>query len=180
MRGNWPTAIGAVVLGAAIVIAAGAYTQRGADPAPHELKSITLNTGAYGVAKGQIDRRSVSILAKEDMHIVAIEHFVGVGLGTHSDNGHLLSLSSENAWKKWESAGTGMEPTGTEGYFGYCGRDYYGEIGGIQDVMAYESLPGGTYLFVPRGETLYMHCYAHNFTTEPTGYFHHAVRVLYW
>ena len=73
-----------------------------------------------------------------------------------------------------------MEPTGTAGYFGYCGRDYYGEIGGIQDVMAYETFPGGTHILVPRDETLHMHCYANNFTTEPTGYFHHAVRLLYW
>jgi hypothetical protein len=169
-----------VLLSAAIVAAAGAYTQQRPEPAQRALKSLTLNTGAYGVAKGQIDRRAVSITAKDDMHIVAIEHFVGVGMGTHSDNGHMLSLSTENPWTKWESAGTGMEPTGTEGYFGYCGRDYYGAIGGIQDVMAYEMFPGGTHILVPRGETLHMHCYANNFTTEPTGYFHHAVRVLYW
>jgi hypothetical protein len=180
MRENGKTWMALVVAGGAIVIAAGAYTQGRVELVSRPLKSITLNTGAYGVAKGQIDRRSVSISAQEDMHIVAIEHFVGVGLGTHSDNGHMLSLSSENAWTKWESGGTGMEPTGASGYFGYCGRDYYGEIGGIQDVMAYESLPAGTHILVPRGQTLYMHCYAHNFTTEPTGYFHHAVRVLYW
>ena len=141
---------------------------------------MTLNTGAYGVAKGQSDRRSVSIHATQDMHIVAIEHFTGVGRGTYSDNGHMLSLHKDNPWTKWESAGTGMEPTASEGYFGYCGRDYYGEIGGIQDVMAYETLPAGTHILVPNGETLYMHCYANNFTTEPTGYFHHAVRILYW
>jgi hypothetical protein len=144
------------------------------------LKTITLNTGAYPVAKGQAEKRSVSIAADEDMHIVALEHFTGVGMGTRSDNGHILSTSPENPWVKWESDGTGMEPTGTRGYFGYCGRDYYSEVAGIQDVMAYESLPAGTHITVRRGEKLYMHCYAANFNTDPTGFFHHAVRVLYW
>jgi hypothetical protein len=46
--------------------------------------------------------------------------------------------------------------------------------------MAYETLPAGTHVLVRKGETLYMHCYAHNFSPERKGYFHHMVRVLYW
>ena len=45
---------------------------------------------------------------------------------------------------------------------------------------AYETLPAGTYVRVGRGETLYVHCYAHNFSPETMGCFHHTVRVLYW
>jgi len=114
------------------------------------------------------------------MHIVALEHFVGVAKGSLSDNGHILSTSSDNPWVKWEKAGTGMEPTGTKAYFGYCGRDYYSEVAGVNDVMAYESFPAGTHVLVRGGETLYMHCYAHNFSAENVGGFHHMVRVLYW
>jgi hypothetical protein len=81
---------------------------------------------------------------------------------------------------KWEAAGSGMEPTGVKGYFGYCGRDYYSEVDGIDDIMAYESFPAGTHLPVRKGQTLYVHCYAHNFSAERIGYFHHMVRVMYW
>jgi hypothetical protein len=148
--------------------------------AEHALKVITLNTGAYKVEPAKVDKRSIPLAADEDMHIVALEHFTGVGKGQFSDNGHMLSTSSENPWVKWEAAGTGMEPTGTKGYFGYCGRDYYSEVNGINDVMAYESLPAGTHVLVRRGETLHMHCYAANFSPGQPALFHHAVRVLYW
>lgn len=146
----------------------------------HALKSVTLNTRAYSVDPGKIDRRSIELVAPQDMHLVALEHFIGVGKGALSDNGHILSTSPENPWVKWESAGTGMEPTGVAGYFGYCGRDYYSEVDGIDDVMAYESFPAGTHVLVRRGQTLYVHCYAANFSGEQVGYFHHMVRVLYW
>ena len=149
-------------------------------PRERSLRSITFNTHAYGVEGAKIDKRSEKITAEEDMHIVALEHFIGVGKGSWSDNGHVLSASSDNPWVQWEAAGTGMEPTGTPGYFGYCGRDYYSEVAGIGDIMAYESFPAGTHVLVRRGETLHMHCYAHNFSPESTGYFHHMVRVLYW
>jgi len=144
------------------------------------LKAITLNTHAYGVEPGKIDKRSIKITAQEDVHIVALEHFIGVGKGALSDNGHILSTNPDNPWVKWQEAGTGMEATGTAGYFGYCGRDYYSEVAGIGDIMAYESFPAGTYMPVRQGETLYMHCYAHNFSPESMNYFHHMVRVLYW
>jgi hypothetical protein len=144
------------------------------------LRSVTINTGAYAVPGKQIDRRSESITANEDMHIVGIEHFAGVERGVWSDNGHMLSLGEENAWTKWEKAGTGMEPTGTQGYFGYCGRDYYTEVGGIGDVMQYEMLPAGTHILVRKGQRLYMHCYACNFGADQPKMFHHAVRLLYW
>jgi len=151
------------------------------DSPPHsrQLKSITLNTGAYLVDPGSIDRRSESIVAKTPMHVVAIEHFNGVQGGAWSDNGHILSLRSDNPWVEWKDAGTGMEPTGSEGYFGYCGRDYYSEVSGIPDVTVYESFPAGTHFLVPQGETLFMHMYAHNFQQQSSA-FHHAVRVLYW
>jgi hypothetical protein len=144
------------------------------------LRSVTFNTHAYGVEPAAIDKRSAEIVAQQDMHIVALEHFIGVGKGSLSDNGHILSTKPGNPWVEWEQAGTGMEPTGTTGYFGYCGRDYYSEVAGIGDIMAYESLPAGTHVLVRQGETLYMHCYAHNFSPEHKGYFHHMVRVLYW
>ena len=54
------------------------------------------------------------------MHLVAIEHFIGVNGGAFSDNGHVLSKSSVDPWVEWE--GTKMEPTGAKGYFGYCGQ----------------------------------------------------------
>lgn len=146
---------------------------------PRELKSITLNTGAYAVAAHTVDRRSESIVAAETMHVVALEHFIGVGREGRSDNGHILSLAPANPWQKWAAAGTGMEPTGTRGHFGYCGRDYYAEVGGIPDVCVYEPLPAGTAFVVPKGARLYMHTYANNFLDTPTA-FHHAVRVLYW
>lgn len=151
-----------------------------AGPRHRALKVITFNTHAYGVGPGKIDKRSIPVALKEDMHIVALEHFIGVGKGSLSDNGHILSTSPDNPWVKWEKAGTGMEPTGTTGYFGYCGRDYYSEVSGVNDIMAYESFPAGTHVLARRGETLYVHCYAHNFSPERTGYFHHMVRVLYW
>jgi hypothetical protein len=151
-----------------------------ASPGERALKSITFNTQAYAVGPAKIDKRSISIVAEEDMHVVSLEHFIGVGKGSLSDNGHILSTKPENPWVAWEQAGTGMEPTGTAGYFGYCGRDYYSEVAGIGDIMAYESFPAGTHVLVRRGETLYMHCYAHNFSPEHQGYFHHMVRVLYW
>jgi hypothetical protein len=143
------------------------------------LEAITINTGAYSVEPGGIDRRSVSLVAPKDMHIAAIEHFNGVQKGGWSDNGHMLSLRPENPWTRWQSAGTGMEPTGETGYFGYCGRDYYSEVSGISDIMAYETFPAGTHVFVPKGATLHLHTYANNFLTAPQA-FHHAVRLLYW
>ncbi|MBI4603679.1 MAG: hypothetical protein HY721_17130 [Planctomycetes bacterium] len=143
------------------------------------LKAITINTQAYTVAPGAVDRRSASLVAPEDMRIAAIEHFTGVQKGGWSDNGHILSLRPENPWSEWQAAGTGMEPTGATGYFGYCGRDYYTEVGGIGDVTSYEALPAGTHVLVPRGAALYQHTYASNFLSTPQA-FHHAVRLLYW
>ena len=67
-----------------------------------------------------------------------------------------------------------MEPTGTTGYFGYCGRDYYSEVGGITDFTTYEAFPSGTHILVPKGATLYLHTYANNFLDKPQA-FHHAV-----
>ena len=186
MRNARTTSLLALLTGVAVLLAVGAMATQGPtsrDPAaPHDraLKSITFNTQAYGVDPAQIDKRSMEITADEDMHIVALEHFIGVGKGSLSDNGHILSTKPDNPWVKWEQAGTGMEPTGITGYFGYCGRDYYSEVAGIGDIMAYESFPAGTYVPVRRGETLYMHCYAANFSAESVGYFHHMVRVLYW
>jgi hypothetical protein len=168
------------------VLAMGALATQGpapaglAGPCGLPLKAVTLNTHAYGVEPGQIDKRSIEITAQEDMHIVALEHFIGVAKGSLSDNGHILSTKPDNPWVQWEAAGTGMEPTGTTGYFGYCGRDYYSEVAGVGDIMAYESFPAGTYVPVRQGETLYVHCYAHNFSPENKGCFHHMVRVLYW
>ena len=72
-----------------------------------------------------------------------------------------------------------MEPTGTKGYFGYCGRDYYREVGGINDVTVYETFPSGHYVSVRRGETLYLHCYGNGFAGKDT-VFHHTVRLVYW
>ncbi len=143
------------------------------------LKSITMNTHAYSVAPGAVDRRSVELEAPEDLHIVAIEHFIGVQREGWSDNGHILSLNPENPWTKWSEAGTGMEPTGAQGYFGYCGRDYYSEASGIADIELYEPLPSGTHFLVPKGTKLYLHTYANNFRDSPQA-FHHAVRLLYW
>jgi hypothetical protein len=145
-----------------------------------DLKAITINTNAYPVDPAKIDRRSVSLVAAEDMHIVAMEHFNGVQKGGWSDNGHLLSIHPENPWSKWQNAGTGMEPTGASGYFGYCGRDYYSEVGGIDDIIIYETFPAGTHFLVPKGTTLYLHTYAHNFNPNIPQSFHHTVRLLYW
>lgn len=147
--------------------------------ASRSLHSVTLNTRAYWVAAKAVDMRSEKITATREMHIVALEHFIGIQKGRWSDNGHILSLKDQNPWEKWREAGTGMEPTGEEGYFGYCGRDYYAEVSGLQDVMAYEPFPAGTHFLVPAGATLYLHCYASNFGEQPTA-FHHAVRILYW
>ncbi|MFQ6130885.1 MAG: hypothetical protein ACE5R4_02505 [Armatimonadota bacterium] len=144
----------------------------------HALKVITLNTGAYAVEG--TDRRSVSIVAEEDMHIVGLSHFIGVQAGTiPSDNGHILSTLPDNPWEKWAEAGTGMEPTGTKGYFGYCGRDYYSECAGIGDILWHENMPPGCHFLVEKGQTLYMHCYAAHGLGAPHA-FHHAVRVYYW
>jgi hypothetical protein len=145
-----------------------------------ELKAVTMNTLAYEVHARKTDRRSESINANEDMHIVAIEHFIGVSSnGCLSDNGHILSKSPDNPWVKWaEPSPTGMEPTGSKGYFGYCGRDYYTQVGGINDLCVYEGFPSG-YFLVKRGEKLYMHCYAANATDKPVG-FHNAVHLIYW
>lgn len=41
------------------------------------LKSVTINTQAYFVPAYSVDKRSESIVASQDMHIVAIEHFIG-------------------------------------------------------------------------------------------------------
>jgi len=153
--------------------------KRAKPPAEHAVKTITLNTSAFLVQPGA-DKRSEKIVAKEDMHIVAISHFTGVQSGAFpSDNGHVLSTSPENPWVKWESLATGMEPTGTEGYFGYCGRDYYSECTGITDVMWQEMLPAGCHVLIRKGETLYMHCYTGNGTGHPAMY-HHLARVYYW
>ena len=144
------------------------------------LQSVTINTQAYAVKPGGVDRRSADITAERDMHIVGIEHFTGVQGGAWSDNGHILSLSDANPWTKFADAGTGMEPTGAKGYFGYSGRDYYTEVGGIGDVVQYEMLPAGTHFFVPRGKKLHLHMYACNFSGDQAKMFHHAVRLLYW
>jgi hypothetical protein len=181
-----------VLVAVATIVAAGVVLaqQQQQSPAPtepassepaasreHALKSITMNTQAYEVPpQWQRDTRSVQITAKEDMHIVALEHFIGVQGGQFGDNGHIFSTSPDNPWVKWEQAGTGMEPNGTEGYFGYCGRDYYSECAGIQDVMAYQTFPAGTHVLIPSGETLYLHCYA----ALQGGQAHHMVRILYW
>jgi hypothetical protein len=143
------------------------------------LKSITINTNAYAVDAGGTDRRTVNLAVPADMHIVAIEHFNGVQKGAWSDNGHILSLLPDNPWVKWQGAGTGMEPTGATGYFGYCGRDYYSEVSGIADIASYEAFPAGTHVFVPAGATIYLHTYANNFLDRPQ-MFHHTVRLLYW
>ncbi len=148
-------------------------------PPSRALKSITINTQAYAVPGKRVDRRSLSITADEDMHIVGVEHFTGVQGGAWSDNGHMLSLLPKNPWEQWAEAGTGMEPTGQKGYFGYSGRDYYREVGGIGDVTQYEMFPDGTHVLVPAGKKLYLHCYANNFS-EPPKMFHHTVRLLYW
>jgi len=143
------------------------------------LKTIILNTGAYSVNPGP-DRRSESIVAPEDMHIVSISHFTGVQTGAFpSDNGHVLSTSPENPWEKWADKATDIEPTGTQGYFGYCGRDYYSECTGISDIMWQETMPAGCYVLGRAGETLYMHTYTGNGTDGPR-MFHHLARVYYW
>jgi hypothetical protein len=144
-----------------------------------ELRSITINTMPYTVPPKEIDRRSESVTADEDMHIVAIEHFIGVSSGGFpTDNGHILSKSPDNPWVKWKEKGTGMELTGTKGYFGYCGRDYYSEVGGINEICAYENFPSG-YFLVKKGEKIYMHCYAGNYSDKKVS-FHHCVRLIYW
>jgi len=173
-------ALACALVAAGIIASHGQPAAERAAPGERALKVITLNTGAYEVGAAKVDKRSIPLVAEEDMHIVALEHFNGVGKGSLSDNGHMLSTSPDNPWVKWEAAGTGMEPTGTKGYFGYVGRDYYSEVSGIHDVMAYESFPAGTHVLVRRGQTLHMHCYAANFSPQHPGYFHHAVRVLYW
>ena len=186
MPGMRTTSLAVLLILVVALLAIGALATQGPAPADppvlHEraLKAITFNTQAYGVDPAKTDKRSMQITAEEDMHIVALEHFIGVGKGSLSDNGHILSTAADNPWVKWEEAGTGMEPTGVAGYFGYCGRDYYSEVAGIADVMAYEPFPAGTHVPVRAGETLYMHCYACNFSPEHVGYFHHMVRVLYW
>jgi hypothetical protein len=165
---------------AAILVPGCAFTSASRGSCPERaLTVVTMNTQAYSVAPGTVDRRSISLVAQEEMHIVAIEHFNGVQKGGWSDNGHVLSLCSENPWTQWQGAGTGMEPTGTAGYFGYCGRDYYSEVAGIDDVMSYEAFPAGTHILVPKGATIYLHTYANNFLSVPQA-FHHAVRFLYW
>lgn len=153
-------------------------------PKEHALNTITFNTGAYGVTRRKlgIDKRTLSITAEEDMHIVALTHFIGVNGGSFGDNGHILSTSPDNPWVKWEETRTGMEPTGTKGYFGYCGRDYYAECNGIADIMAWQTFPAGTYILVRKGETLYMHCYAclSSKSAAERGEAHHKVEVYYW
>ncbi len=175
-----------------VVVAVAASQRKDSDAAPaspaapreHSLKCVTFNTGGYGVARRKlgIDKRSISITADEDMHIVALTHFIGVNGGSFGDNGHIFSTSPDNPWVKWEDAGTAMEPTGTKGYFGYCGRDYYAECAGIYDIMAYQTFPAGTYIFVRKGETLYMHCYAclSSKSAAERGVAHHKVEVYYW
>jgi len=181
-----PRSRNAIVLCIAVIAAAAvsqvprsAHGQAATSPAEgHALKTITLNTGAYRVEG--TDMRSEKIVAQQDMHIVAISHFTGVQTGGFpSDNGHVLSLSSDNPWEKWREAATGMEPTGTAGYFGYCGRDYYSECAGIDDIMWQEAMPAGCYILVPAGETLYMHTYTGNGTGGAKMY-HHLARVYYW
>ena len=172
-------ALAAAVLMATVAFHATPHVAVARTSGPRALKSITINTGAYSVAGQAIDRRSEYITAPETMHIVGIEHFNGVQLGAWSDNGHILSLNPDNPWAKWAEAGTGMEPTGATGYFGYCGRDYYSEVGGIGDITQYEMFPSDTCVLVPSGEKLFLHTYANNFSPEPR-MFHHTVRILYW
>jgi len=167
------------VLGSAVLAQQRERLRAAPVPEGHALKTVTLNTGPYSVGPGS-DRRSESIVADEDMHIVALSHFTGVQSGSFpSDNGHVLSTLPDNPWEKWADSTTGMEPTGTRGYFGYCGRDYYAECAGIDDVMWQELLPAGCYVLVRQGETLYMHTYTGNGTGSPRMY-HHLVRVYYW
>jgi hypothetical protein len=101
-----------LVLASAALATGAALTQQRVVPIdqskPRALKSITFNTQAYAVGPGKIDKRAHQIVAGEDMHIVALEHFTGVGKGSWSDNGHILSTNSDNPWAKWEGAGTGM------------------------------------------------------------------------
>jgi hypothetical protein len=179
-RSSVALATAGLAVGALAVWASGPRNESHGIGAPKALKVITMNTQAYAVGRKAVDRRSINITAEEDMHIVGIEHFTGVQGGAFSDNGHVLSLKPENPWAKWEKDGTGMEPSGERGYFGYCGRDYYCEVGGIGDVMSYEMFPAGTYFFVPTGAKLYLHCYACNFAHDQPKQFHHAVRLLYW
>ena len=143
-----------------------------------KLGSITINS-LLEIAPGENKRWSERLDPGENLHIVALEHFIGVGKGGWSDNGHILSKSGVNPWVEWVENPTGMEPTGTKGYFGYCGRDYYTEVGGITDVNTYEAFPTGHHFLVMKGEALYMHCYGSNFTDRPVA-FHHAVRAIYW
>ncbi len=142
------------------------------------LRSITMNSLLEVTQKGT-KRWSEELEAGEDMHVVALEHFIGVGKGGWSDNGHILSKSARNPWIEWNRNPTGMEPTGTEGYFGYCGRDYYTEVGGITDVNTYEAFPSGCHFLIDKDRRLYMHCYASNFTEKSVA-FHHAVRIIFW
>ena len=72
-----------------------------------------------------------------------------------------------------------MEPAGTEGSFGYSGRDSYTEVGGNGDIVANKTLPAGTCFHAPRGATIHLHTCANNFLDTPKT-FHHAVRLLYW
>ncbi len=179
-----PAAVGLIALAcyAGVLGAAQAGHQQtapaGVEVTDHTLKVITLNTGAYPVEG--VDCRSESIVAEEDMHIVSVSHFIGVGAGTiPSDNGHILSTLPDNPWQKWADRATGMEPTGTRGYFGYCGRDYYSECAGIGDICWQENMPAGCYVLVEKWQRLYMHCYAAHGHEGPR-MFHHAVRVYYW
>ena len=71
---------------------------------------------------------------------------------------------------------TGAKSVMCIGVLGASGK----KTAGIGDIMAYETFPAGTHVLVRKGETLHMHCYAHNFSPESRGYFHHMVRVLYW
>ncbi|MGQ9589415.1 MAG: hypothetical protein ACUVYA_03875 [Planctomycetota bacterium] len=170
----------AAALAAALVSGCTIHTQNILVNFPERpIQSITMNTQAYTVEPRAVDRRSIELEAPEDLHIVAIEHFIGVQAGGYSDNGHLLSLDPENPWTKWSEAGTGMEPTGSKGCFGYCGRDYYSEVSGIADIELYEPFPSGSYVLVPKGAKLYLHTYANNFRDTPQA-FHHTVRLLYW
>ena len=173
------TTAAALAIAVAAVWMASPRVRADVGPSGKALKSVTINTQAYSVEPHAVDRRSASITADEDMHIVGIEHFVGVQGGAWSDNGHILSLSPDNPWTKWADAGTGMEPTAAKGYFGYSGRDYYSEVSGIGDVTQYQMFPAGTYFLVPADAKLFMHCYANNFLDAPK-MFHHAVRLLYW
>ena len=117
--------------------------------AERELRSMTINS-LIDVPPRGTERWSENLVAGEDMHIVSLEHFIGVGKGGWSDNGHILSKNPDNPWIRWGDKPTGMEPTGTGGYFGYCGRDYYTEVGGITDVNTYESFPAGHHFLVEK------------------------------